>query len=510
MEFDFIVIGAGSAGCAVSAGLAQANIGSVCVLEAGPGDAVPQVKIPFGLLYTMGSKRDWRFKSTSQSSADNRIFNINRGMMIGGSSSINSMVWFRGREDDFDNWQQPGWRWDDVKQDFIDIEQLMQPQQIPTPHHLSVAFAKSFRANSAAPPTPERESAGLFNTNSRNGRRWSAADAFLRPAVRSHGLEVITGANVNRILFKENGLKCVELIDGRVVSARRGIVLSAGSIGSPSILMRSGIGPAEQLTELGINIKVDSQQVGQNLADHPVIGVHHEGRNSGYGLVWNQSLQWAMSPFQWLAQRNGRLTSNFVEAGAFFRVNPATHNDDRPECQIHFIPYMMGYKGRSITSGSGYFADVGLCRPVSRGSLTLASADPLVSPNIDLGVLEEEQDVLTLVGGFKRLRELLANAPMGANRAPEVFPGSAVTSDAEITAHVRARSGTAYHPVGTLAMGDQYSPVTNTLQVRGVDGLWVADASVMPSITSANTNAPSMMIGYRAARLVLEEIKHSH
>jgi choline dehydrogenase len=508
VEFDFIVIGAGSAGCAVAAGLAKANIGSVCVLEAGSHDAVPQVKIPFGLLYTMGSKRDWKFLSTAQSCANNRVFKVNRGLMIGGSSSINSMVWFRGRKDDFDNWRQPGWRWDDVEQDFLEIEQMMRPQQIPSPHPLSLAFAKSFRANSDEPPTPERESAGLFNTNSRNGRRWSAADAFLRPAMRSHGLEVITRANVNRISFDVGRMKRVELIDGRVVSARRGIVLSAGSIGSPSILMRSGIGPAAQLTELGISINVDSQQVGQNLSDHPVIGVHHEGRNSGYGLVWNQSLQWAMSPFHWLAQRKGRLTSNFVEAGAFFRVNPATPEDDRPEIQVHFIPYMMGYKGKSITYGSGYFADVAVCRPASRGSLTLSSADPRAAPNIDLGVLKEEQDVLTLVGGFRRLRELLANAPMGGSRAPEVYPGSSVTSDEEITDYVRSHSGTAYHPVGTLAMGEEDTPVTRNLQLRGVDGLWVADASVMPRITSANTNAPSMMIGHRAAKLILDEVKN--
>jgi len=508
MEFDFIVIGAGSAGCAVAAGLAQADIGSVGVLEAGPTDAVPQVKIPFGLLYTMGSKRDWKYKSTAQSNANSRALKVNRGFMVGGSSSINSMVWFRGRADDFDRWQQPGWRWDDVEQDFIEIEQLMLPQPIPTPHPLSQAFAKSFRANSDTPPTPEYESAGLFNTNSRNGRRWSAADAFLRPAMRVHGLEVITGANVNRISFADGSAKRVELIDGRVVSARRGIVLSAGSIGSPSILMRSGIGPGEHLARHGIKTNVDSPLVGQNLSDHPVIGLHHQARHSGYGLVWNQSLQWALSPFEWLAKRKGRLTSNFVEAGAFFRVNPVTSDDDRPECQVHFIPYMMGYKGKSITSGSGYFADVGVCRPVSRGSLTLSSADPRATPNIDLGVLKEEHDVHVLVGGFRRLRELLGAAPMGDRRAPEVYPGSSISTDEQIAEHVRARCGTAYHPVGTLAMGAEHSPVTNTLQLRGVDGLWVADASIMPSITSANTNAPSMMIGYRAAKLILNEVKN--
>ncbi len=510
MEFDLLVIGAGSAGCAVAAGLAHADIGSVCVLEAGPSDAVPQVKIPFGLLYTMGSKRDWRFTSTPQGNAENRTISVNRGHMIGGSSSINSMVWFRGRNDDFDNWALPGWSALEVEREFREIETLIQPRRLPDPHPLSEAFGKTFRSNSLAPPTPERESAGVFETNIRNGRRWSAADAFLRPSLASGRLTVLSGASVDRIVIQSGRARQVELIDGRTIKARAGIVLSAGSIGSPAILMRSGIGDGAQLSGLGIPIEIDAPGVGRNLHDHPAIGLHYQGKNTGYGLVPGQLLQWAFSPLQWLLKRNGRMSSNFVEAGAFFRAASVTAlNDDKPDCQIHFMPYMMGYKGRQITLASGYYADVCICRPVSRGNLTINTKDPRTSPIINLGLLSDERDVDVLLAGFKKMRKLLAKAPFEHLRAEEVYPGADATTDEEIIRHIRNRVATAYHPVGTLAMGTQDQPVSSELQLKGSENLWVADASIMPSITSANTNAPSMMIGHKAAKLIIRKLKKS-
>lgn len=510
IEFDFVVIGAGSAGCAVAAGLAQADVGSVAVLEAGPTDAVPQVKVPFGLLYTMGSGRDWRYRSVPQDSAGGRRINVNRGFMLGGSSSINSMVWFRGRTDDYDNWNVPGWRWADIESDFAEIESLIEPRRLPDPHPLSEAFGQVFRSNSQAPPTPERESAGVFHTNMRQGRRWSSADAFLRPALATKRLHVLSRANVDRVVCESGVARYVHLIDGRCISARRGIVMCAGSIGSPAILMRSGIGPAAHLASLEIPLVLDLPGVGQNLHDHPVIGMHHQGRGSGYGLVASQALRWAWSPFDWLLRRRGRMTSNFVEAGAFFRAMPvAPDGDDRPDCQVHFMPFMMGYKGSTITTGAGYFADVCMCRPQSRGRVLLASANPRQSPLIDPAILQHPHDLATLVAGFKRLRELLAAAPMGQMRAKEVYPTDEQVSDQQIAEHVRSRSATAYHPVGTLQMGDKPGPVTASLTLRGVGNVWVADASVMPAITSANTNAPSMLIGYRAARMIARQLRRA-
>ena len=303
IEFDFVVVGAGSAGCAVAAGLANGNTGTVCVLEAGPSDAVPNVKVPFGLLFTMGSGRDWNFKSSAQTDAAARQLNVNRGRMVGGSSSINSMVWFRGRSDDFDDWALSGWSGAEVAPEFQEIEALIQPDRLPDPHPLSVSFGRAFGSNGIAPPTPERESAGVFHTNMRNGRRWSAADAFLRPALKTGRLEVMKNAEVDRLLFDGRRATAVRLIDGREVKARRGVILSAGSIGSPAILMRSGVGPARHLRDMGIDPVVDAPQVGENLHDHPSTGLHHAGPYSGYGLTAAQLFPWAVSPLQWLLCR---------------------------------------------------------------------------------------------------------------------------------------------------------------------------------------------------------------
>lgn len=508
-QFDIIVIGAGSAGCAVAAGLAQANVGSVAVLEAGPSDAAVRVKVPFGLLFTMGSTRDWRWQSTLQSGAGRRRVKVPRGRMLGGSSSINSMVWFRGRQDDFDAWGLPGWGWTDVAPAFDEVEAAITPQRLPDPHPMSEAFGRALGDNGQSAPTPERESAGVFNVNMRRGRRWSAADAFLRPAQVTGRLAIFKGAVVDRIGCIDSHARQVSLTDGRVLTARRGIVLSAGSLASPAILMRSGLGPAAHLKGFGIDVLRDLPGVGANLHDHPAVGLHHAGVGSGYGLTFDQALAWAWSPFEWLRRRRGRMTSNFVEAGAFFRAAPVgPDGDDRPDCQVHFIPYMMGYQGRQITTGSGYFADVCVCRPASRGRLGLTSADPNMAPAIDLGLFNEPEDLELLTDGVLRLRELLAQAPFDSRRAPEVYPADTAKTRAEVSDYIRTHCGTAYHPVGTLAMGlTTVAPVAPDLAVKGVRGLWVADASVMPRITSANTNAPSMMIGHRAAQLISQQLK---
>ncbi|MCY4179437.1 MAG: GMC oxidoreductase, partial [Litoreibacter sp.] len=395
-----------------------------------------------------------------------------------------------------------------VQPAFEQVEARITPQRLPDPHALSEAFGHTLGSNGVAPPTPERESAGVFHTNMRNGRRWSAADAFLRPGIQTGRLTVITGANTDRIELEDGVAKHIHLTDGRKITARRGIALSTGSIGSPSILMRSGLGPAQHLRDLGIEVARDIPGIGQNLHDHPAIGLHHAGPNSGYGLTADQALAWALSPLQWLLARKGRMTSNFVEAGAFFRAAPIGPNGDaRPDVQTHFIPYMMGYQGKAITRGSGYFADICVCRPKSRGALTLASKDPNAAPNIDLGVFSDGSDLEILVHGLKRLREVLASAPFEHLSAPEVFPAATAQTDEEFADYIRSRCGTAYHPVGTVHMGGEEAPLTPEMRIRGVESLWVADASVMPKITSANTNAPSMMIGHRAAEMISRALK---
>lgn len=488
LEVDHVVIGAGSAGCAAAARLAEGG-GTVAVLEAGPGDRDPLVRVPFGLVWLIGSRRDWRRSTVPQAAAGGRRIDVPRGRLVGGSGSINSMVWFRGRRDDWDAWDQPGWRWAEIEADFEAVEARVGPARIPDPHPLAEAFGATFGANDpSAPPTPERESAGVSHCNMSRGGRRSAADAFLRPAMAAGGVRLLPRAEALRVTFDGRRATGVLLRDGRRIAARAGVVLSAGAIESPMILMRSGVGPAGQLRAHGIEVRIDAPGVGANLHDHPGVGLHFVGAGSGYGLTFGQAGAWAAAPALWLARRRGRLASNTVEACAFLRV---AEGDGPPEVQTHFIPFMLGWQGGPIVPGQeGYFADVCLCRPRSRGRLTMASPD---APAIDPALLSHPDDLETMARGIERLREVLAAAPLGRRRAPEAHPGAHVTGEA-LREHMRTACGTAYHPVGTLALG---GPVTPEGRVVGADGLWVADASVMPSITSANTNAPSMLIGWR-------------
>ena len=499
---DFIVIGAGSAGCAVAASLLEHQAGTVTLVEAGPSDNSPLVKMPFGLVWLMGSaKRDWRFQSTPQAELNNRSIAIPRGRMLGGSSSINSMVWFRGCRDDFDGWGLDGWAWHDVEAAFRAIETKVNPTQMQGAHPLTQALHGLFPTNSTAAPSPEYESAGVFSYNMHKGRRRSAADAFLRPA--PDGLSIVTGQTVDRVEFVNDAARRVILSDGTALTAIKGVILSAGSIGSPAILMRSGIGPRADLTTLGIDTLHDAPEIGQNLHDHPAVGLHFVGNNTGYGITLNQLPAWAMAPFQYLTNRTGRLASPTVEGGGFFNARAETK---APDVQMHFIPFKLGWQGKRFTRGSGYFADVCLCRPKSRGHLRLSHKDANAAPHIDLGLLKDPSDLDTMLHGLKRLRTLMDTANFGPLKGTEAFPGPTVTTDADLKTHIRARAATAYHPVGTLRMGTGTAPVTPRLNVKGLRNLWVADASVMPNITSANTNAPSMMIGYRAGQMITKDI----
>jgi len=495
---DFIVVGAGSAGCAVAAGLVERQAGAVTIVEAGPSDSGMLVRVPFGLVWLMNGKRDWRFLSAPQTGLDGRQLRIPRGRMLGGSASINSMVWFRGRRDDFDNWNVPGWAWADVEADFETVEARMRPGRLTSPHPLSEGFQQLLGGNGIAPPTPEYESAGVFHFNMDNGRRWSPADAFLRPA-QAHGLKVVTGRTVNRLRIKDDRAVAVVFDDGTEMEANKGIVLSAGAIGSPAILLKSGIGPADDLKRAGVGLVCDDPGVGANLHDHPAAGIHFAGPGSGYGIALAQIPQWLSAPLRYLASGTGPLGSPTVEAGAFFN---ARTDGGPPDIQVHFIPFMLGWKGRRFVQGSGYFADVCVCRPKSRGRLSLQQAGIA----IDLGIFSDSRDLDLLVDGWRRLRSIMAEASPDGRRAPEAYPGALVGDDTEsIRAHIRRVAATAYHPVGTLAMGTRDTPVTPRLQYRSVDRLWVADASIMPAVTSANTNAPTIMIGHRAAGMIAED-----
>lgn len=495
-SYDYIVVGAGSAGCAVAAGLSAH--GRVLVIEAGPSDRWPLVRLPMGLVWLMGSKRDWSFRSTPQAGLNGRSIRIPRGKMLGGSGSINSMVWFRGQPSDFDGWNVAGWSWDDVAPAFDAVEAVMQPRKFGTPHPLSEALHRAYGLNTATPPDPARLSAGVFSHNMSPGRRRSPAGGFLRPALATGNLSVLQGTEVERIEFDGDMARHVRLKDGAQVSADKGIILSSGSIGSPAILMKSGIGSAGDLRAAGIDPRCDAPGVGANLHDHPGVGLHYEGAGSGYGLSPDQWPLWAAAPLMVLAGR-GPLASPTCEAGAFFN---ARGDATPPDVQSHFIPFYLSATGGRYAMKRGYFVDCCLCRPLSRGALKLGSN----GIEIDLGLLSEDSDLDTLTHGWMRLREMMAQADLGPHKADEVFPGAKVRTEDDARAHIRNHAATAYHPVGTCRMGaDDAAPVTPRLSVRGVKGLWVADASIMPQVTSANTNAPSIMIGHRAAQMIAED-----
>lgn len=490
---DFLVIGAGSAGCVLAAELARRGARSVMVLEAGPSEVHPLVAMPMGLVWLMRSSRDWRFQTSPQEQAGNRQINVPRGKMVGGSGSINSMVWFRGRQDDFDNWNIPGWSFADIEPAFLAVEEHLKPSPLKTAHPLTRGLAGIFNETT---PTPERESAGVFSYNLINGRRNSAARAFLR---KRTDVEVRTGCTVDRLIWKGNKAAGVVLTDGTEIRAAKGVILSAGSVASPAILMRSGVGPKDHLHSLGIDTRFDAPEVGENLHDHPGIGLHFEGAGTGYGLEARQWVNWALAPLNYGLRRAGALASPTVEGGMFFN---ARGDDDVPDVQTHFIPFHLAHQGSKFQMKAGYFADICLCRPKSRGTFRLASKDPQAAPIIDLGLLGNESDLDTMAAGIERLRELLKSADFGPRRGTEVFPTESISGDA-LKTHIRMNCGTAYHPVGTLRMG---GPVTERLNVVGTENLWVADASIMPAVTSANTNAPSMMIGWKGAEFIAEDV----
>ena len=496
---NYIVIGAGSAGCIVAAELVAREADTVLLIEAGPYDRDPLVKNPMGLIALIGGARDWRLKSAPQAALNRRQVNISRERMVGGSGSINSMVWFRGRRDDFDGWAVPGWAWADVEPSFEAVEAKLLPSQLVGAHPLVTQLHRMFKANDSAAPSPERESAGVFRFNLRDGRRCSAADAFLRLARQNAALTLLTERMVQKLTLSQDCAHSMVFADGSTATARKGIVLSAGSIGSPEILLRSGIDPAADRKAAAIDSVHPSDEIGANLHDHPAVSLHYTGANTGYGLTLAQAAAWALAPLRYIISRTGRIASPTVQGGAFFN---AAGDGATPDVQSHITPFMLGWKGSRFTYGAGYFADVCICRTKSRGTLRI-TPEGLA---IDLGLLRDPVDLELLVAGVNRLRALLAEPDLGPHQAAEAYPGPGVASDEALRRHIRAHAGTAYHPVGTLRMGaDKTAPVTPRLALRGVGNLWVADASVLPAVTSANTNAPSMMIGHKAAQMIAED-----
>src|SRR5881394_47754 len=516
---DYVIVGAGSAGCVLANRLSEDPGVEVLLIEAGGGDRHPDVKIPAAFAKQFKTKRDWDFGTEPEPHCDGRSIYMPRGKGLGGSSSMNAMLYVRGHPLDYEKWAAggaTGWDWDGFKPYFMRAEDNSRGE---SEHHsiggpLRVEDERSprrltgqFLESCAAVGIPriadynghEQDGASLAQVTQRNGRRWSTADGYLRPAQGRANLSVVSGAQVLGIELqgeRASGVRYRRRGREQRVRPEREVILSAGALASPQLLMLSGIGPAEQLGALGIPVVADLPGVGENLQDHPYL-------TSVWDVPGGGSLADAETPksmLEFLLRRSGPLTSSVAEALAFVRSRPGLA---QPDLQFHFGPaYFVDngfqeYDGHAITMGPA------LVGPRSRGWVRLRSANPTDKPRILTNTLAEPEDVAALIAGTRLTREIAAAEPFVSVLGRELFPGADISSDEDLIDDLRQRVELLYHPVGTCRMGsDENAVVDPELRVRGVDGLRVVDASVFPIIPSGNTNAPTIAVAERGADLI--------
>ena len=508
----------------------------MALLEAGPPDTSVLVHCPAGLAgLAITGAVNWRYETVPQAGLLGRRGYQPRGKVLGGSSSVNAMVYIRGVPADYDAWAaagNPGWAFADVLPYFKRAEHNergadewhgtggpLNVMDLRSPPGLRTAFVEA-GVQAGWPLNPDFNGAsqfgvGHYQATHRNGERCSAAKGYLGPAVRARAnLTVVTGAHATRLLLERGdaGLRAAGVefvVDGRRAAPRQfrvrsggEVVLAAGAFGSPQLLLLSGIGPGAHLQAHGVEVAHDLPGVGANLHDHPdtVLVVDAPAARDAVGILPAQLPRYWRAAAQWRRERQGLLTSNFAEAGGFLKT---AASEALPDLQLHFIIAKLQDHGRKISLGNGYSCHVCLLRPQSRGSVQLASPDPFTAPLIDPAFLTHPDDVARLVKGVRLSREILRQPALAAFRGQEAALSRHAVTDAEIEHYIRSTSDTVYHPVGSCRMGPDAGAVVDAqLRVHGVGGLRVADASIMPAINGGNTNAPTIMIGEKAADLL--------
>lgn len=526
-SFDYIVVGAGSAGCVVANRLSADPSVSVCLVEAGGSDNSLRVKVPAGILSLYGNPNyDYCFVGVLQPHLNNRSIPVNRGKALGGSSSINSMVYIRGAAEDYDEWAElgcAGWAYRDVLPVFRKLERNLlgqDPRYHGTsgellvdnprdPNVLSRMFVKAGK-NADLPANTDFNAEsqfglGIYNVTQDRGQRFSSFSAFMRPVLHRKNLTLLPECEVIDLIIAEGratGLRVRHEGQQKTLSTNREIVLSAGAINSPRILLASGIGPAAELQQIGITPVLDLPGVGKNLYHVDGMITVRSKSTRTLGLSLANLPRMAAAPFQYFARRKGMLTTNYVEAGGFAKTKYA---NGLPDIQFHFVPGYRSHRGRLIEYGHGYAIHTCVLRPKSVGEIRLSRDSARRDVLIDHRFFTHEDDAMVLVEGIKIARRIFASSEFDAVRGKEMLPGKDINSDDEILAYLRAEALTVYHPVGTCKMGTDDMAVVDpaTLKVRGVDGLRIADASVMPKLIGGNTNAPSMMIGQKASEMIL-------
>lgn len=529
MTYDYLIIGAGSAGCVMANRLSANPNTRVCLLEAGPADNSPLVSIPVGIIALMRSnKRNWRYWTEPQQHLDGRRIYIPRGKTLGGSSSVNAMIYTRGHPWDYDHWAalgNHGWNWDAVLPIFKRSENNARgadafhgaggPLNVSDPkytHPSSSAFVEACRQAGFAHNDDfngaTQEGTGLYQLTQINGERSNVARGYLHPVAGRPNLEIITGARASRVLL--DGRRAIGAEYQRAGQTHRieagRVILCGGAINSPQLLLLSGIGARDQLEPLGINVAHELPGVGQNLQDHPdALVVHRSSQHDSLSLGPGYLPQAARNLYRFARHRDGAFTTNVAEAGGFIKSQAA---EAIPDLQLHLSAALLDNHGLNwrFAMGWGYSAHVAVIRPKARGFVGLTDANPASPARIDPNLLGDPDDRERLLRGVKIVRDILRQGALGPWRGEEIFPGGDRHNDEQLRSFLRAKAETIYHPVGTCKMGsDELAVVDSKLKVHGMDGLYVVDASIMPTLIGGNTNAPTVMIAEKAADGLLGE-----